>query len=172
MCKKWTHTGLAVSVCPSVHLYNSTREPLDGFGRNLVQTSCHYSVLLNCTFHFPVVGYTNMADKRTFQVGLTLAPLTVGPNNDASANWIYHLYLRYPAFWIGESLYAIWEGPEYCLKTHASKNILQPETWKNPIVSECNGIYQWFSLMFRICIELLKCSFNSASVSVMSTWLT
>jgi hypothetical protein len=30
MCMKWTHIGLAMSVCP----HGSTREQLDGFGQN------------------------------------------------------------------------------------------------------------------------------------------
>jgi hypothetical protein len=40
-CMKWVHVGLGNPVCP----HDSTREPLDGFGLNLVWTLCHRSVL-------------------------------------------------------------------------------------------------------------------------------
>jgi hypothetical protein len=33
---------------------------------------------------FPRVGNTNMADDRSFEVGLTLAPLTIGSYNDVT----------------------------------------------------------------------------------------
>jgi hypothetical protein len=36
------HIGLVVSVHPSVCSHNSTREPLDGFGWNLVWRLCHW----------------------------------------------------------------------------------------------------------------------------------
>jgi hypothetical protein len=38
------------------------------------------------------------------------------------------------------SPYAMWVGLEYCLKIHASKNILEPETQSTLIVLEFNGI--------------------------------
>jgi hypothetical protein len=59
------------------------------------------------------------------------------------------------------SLYTLWEGPEHCLKTHASKNILDQELkislhWD---VTICIIGFLWW-------LE------SAISVSVMFTWLT
>jgi hypothetical protein len=66
-------------VCLSACLHDSTREPLDGFGRNLVWTLCHWGIPENRTFKFSTIGNTNMADEQTCQVGSTLVPLATGP---------------------------------------------------------------------------------------------
>jgi hypothetical protein len=66
-------------VCPSAWL-NSTAAGriLIKFGMDVMSGSA-----LKSYFHFPTISSTNMADERTCEVGLTLAPLTIGPYNDA-----------------------------------------------------------------------------------------
>jgi hypothetical protein len=45
-----TNACRADHVCLSVRLHDSTREPLDGFGWNLVWTLCHWFLTNNRTF--------------------------------------------------------------------------------------------------------------------------
>jgi hypothetical protein len=67
-----------LSICP----LDSTWEPLDGFGWNLVRTLCHWGLPWNLTSRFLTIDNTDMADEQTCEVGSTLAPLAVGPYND------------------------------------------------------------------------------------------
>jgi hypothetical protein len=62
-------------VCPSVEPHDSTRERMDGFAQNLIRTLCHWGLHQSCTFHFPTIGNTNMANERVYMVRSTLAPL-------------------------------------------------------------------------------------------------
>jgi hypothetical protein len=46
-----------------------------------------WGILFYRTFQFSTIGNTNMADKQTCEVGLTLAPLTIGPYSENTKLW-------------------------------------------------------------------------------------
>jgi hypothetical protein len=55
-CTGRTHYGLVVSVRPSICLHDSTREPLDGLGWNLIMVLCHSGLPQNSTFKCPTIS--------------------------------------------------------------------------------------------------------------------
>jgi hypothetical protein len=55
-------------VCPSVCPHDSTREPLDGLGLNLVRLLCHSRLPQNRTFEYPTIGDNKIADEKIREV--------------------------------------------------------------------------------------------------------
>jgi hypothetical protein len=62
-CMGRGHYGLVASVRPSVCSHDSSREPLDGIGRNLVWVLCHSVLHQNRTFKYPTIGDNKMTDE-------------------------------------------------------------------------------------------------------------
>jgi hypothetical protein len=86
MCTKLTHVGLNIFVYSPFCPQDLRREPLDGFGCNLVN-----SYFLNSLQSV----LTSMADDRSYEVGSTLAPLTLmyGSRFSKSAQLWYSNFL-------------------------------------------------------------------------------
>jgi hypothetical protein len=63
-CMERTHYELIVSVCP----HDSTREPLDGLGWNLVWVLWQWGLPQNRTFEYPAIGDNKMTDEESREV--------------------------------------------------------------------------------------------------------
>jgi hypothetical protein len=63
-----THYGLVSSVRPSVSPHDSTREPLDELGINLVWVLCHSGPPQNRTFEHPAIGDNKITDEEIREV--------------------------------------------------------------------------------------------------------
>jgi hypothetical protein len=55
----------------SVYPHDSTGEPLNGLGRDLIRVLCHWALPQNHTLVYPTNGITRMADKGEREVGPT-----------------------------------------------------------------------------------------------------
>jgi hypothetical protein len=106
MYMKWMHIGLIMSVCP----HDSTREPLDGFGWNLVWTLCHWGLPKNRTFQLSTFGNTNIAEKQVCEVGLTLATCSI------AIQWCMVIYFQFTKLWCDNYLYNVKLQHGSCMK--------------------------------------------------------